>query len=315
MISILGSRLRQFVPTLVFVSLVAFLLRVIIPGGPAAALAGGGGQEAIDRINEQHGLDRPLYEQYLSWIGTFLRGDLGTSFKTGLPVSEMIGPRLASTIELVVISFVLVVVVGGGLGLLAAIKRDQAVGRFIFAASGLGVSIPVFWLATVTAGVFGVVLAVLPANGYTPPSEGLGPHVQSILMPVLIMSVPPSALMLRQVRSAMVLALESSYIRTAWAMGVSARRIYFDLALRNAAPPVLSLVPFIVALLVGELVVIDTVFVLPGLGAAIIDSINYRDFATLQTIVLMLAVAVLILSMLADLAAAALDPRRRKAVT
>lgn len=307
------NRLRVLIPTLFLITILTFSLRALIPGGVAEALASGSSNpDTIRMINERFGLDRPLWIQYFDWLGGLLRGDLGISYANGVPVWDVIAPRLGSTLEVVAFGAVVALLGGGALGMYAAIARDSRWGRFVFAASGLGVSIPVFWLATLCAGVLGATLGWLPVNGYTPWSEGFIPHVKSLLMPVVLVAVPATALMVRHVRSAMGAALESAYVRTAWAMGINSKRIYFDLALRNALGPIVTFVPFLIATLVGELVIIDVVFVLPGLGSAILDAVTFRDYSTLQAIVLMLAVAVVVLSMLADIIMVAIDPRRRK---
>ncbi|WP_313408544.1 ABC transporter permease [Aeromicrobium sp.] len=306
-------RLRVVIPTLLLITLLSFMLRVIIPGGPAEALLGGSDNpDTIKMINERYGLDRPVWEQYFSWIGGVLRGDFGISYATGLPVVDVLGPRMASTLEIVGLGMLVALLVGGAVGMFAAIKRETRFGRFVFAISGLGVSVPVFWISTMCVGIFGASLGWLPVNGYTPWSAGVGPHLESILMPVLLIAVPPTAFTIRHVRSAMVAALDSPYIRAARAMGVSSARINFDLALRNAVGPVITFIPFLASTLVGELVIIDVVFVLPGLGASIIDAVHFRDFAALQAIVLLLAFAVVMLSLIADLVLTAIDPRRRK---
>lgn len=311
--ALLLNRLRTFVPTLVLISVLSFMLRVIIPGGPAEALLGASDNpDTIRMINERYGLDDPVWVQYFRWLGDVLTGDFGTSFASGLPVSSVIGPRIASTVEVVGLGLLVALVVGGGLGLYAAIHSGSRSGAFLFAVSGLGVSVPLFWLATLCAGVVGATLHILPVNGYTPISQGLGAHVESLVMPVALIAVPSTALMIRHVRSSMVSVLASPYVRTARAMGIDRRRIYLDLALRNALGPVITFIPFLVSLLVGELVVIDIVFVLPGLGSAIIDAVHFRDYAVLQAIVLILALTVVTLSLLADLVLTAIDPRRGK---
>lgn len=307
------SRLRTFVPTLVLITVLSFLLRVIIPGGPADALLGSSDNpDTIRMINERYGLDDPLWIQYFRWLGEVFTGDFGTSFASGLPVSSVIGPRIASTVEIVGLGLLVSLVVGGALGLYAAIHRDSRAGSFLFAVSGLGVSVPLFWLATMCAGVFGATLHILPVNGYTSISDGLLPHIESIVMPVLLIAAPSTALMIRHVRSSMLSVLASPYVRTARAMGIDRRRIYFDLALRNAVGPVITFIPFLTSMLVGELVVIDIVFVLPGLGSAIVDAVHFRDYAVLQAIVLILALTVVTLSLVTDLVLTAVDPRRRK---
>lgn len=310
--TILG-RLRILIPALLITTILSFSLRVIIPGGPADALLGGSDNpDTIAMINERYGLADPMWLQYLNWLKGVVVGDFGISYATGLPVMDSVGPRLLPTIELVLLGAIFALVVGGALGMFGAVRRHTVAGRVVAAASGFGVSIPIFWLSTICAGVFGAWLGLLPVNGFTPLSDGLVPHLRSIIMPVILLAIPATALMTRHVRSSMIAALESPYIRTAWAMGISAKRVYFDLALRNAIGPIITFIPFLVAILVGELVIIDVVFVLPGLGSAIIDAVHFRDYASLQAIVVILASTVLILSMLADLALAAIDPRRRK---
>ncbi len=310
---ILLNRLRVLIPTIFLITILTFLLRAIIPGGVAEALASGSSNpETINMINERYGLDRPLWVQYFSWLGGVLQGDFGVSYANGVPVTDVLAPRLASSIQIVGFGALFAILGGGAVGMYAATARASRVGRFVFAASGLGVSIPVFWIATLSAGIFGATLGWLPVNGYTPLSEGFIPHVKSLAMPVVLVAVPATALMVRHVRSSMVAALESPYVRTAWAMGVSAKRIYFDLALRNALGPIVTFIPFLIATLVGELVIIDVVFVLPGLGSAVLDAVTFRDYSTLQAIVLLLALTVVVLSMLADLVLVAIDPRRRK---
>lgn len=313
MTRVLLSRLRVVIPTILMITVVTFGLRVIIPGGPADALLGGSDNpDTIRMINERYGLDLPLWQQYLNWLGGILSGDFGTSYATGLPVTDVIVPRLGSTAEIVLLGMLLALLVGGALGMFAAIRRNTMSGKFVFGASALGVSVPVFWLSTLCAGIFGATLGIFPVSGYTPIAEGLVPHLRSIVMPVVLIALPTTALMTRHVRSSMVAALESPFIRTAWAMGISARRVYFDLALKNAIGPVMSFLPFLAATLVGELVIIDVVFVLPGLGSAIIDAVHFRDYPALQAIVLLLSVTVITLSLVADLVLTAIDPRRRK---
>jgi peptide/nickel transport system permease protein len=313
MTKVLLSRLRVVLPTIFLITVVTFALRVIIPGGPADALLGGSDNpDTIKMINERYGLDQPIWQQYATWLGGVVTGDFGTSYATGMPVTDVIGPRLGSTVEVVVLGMLLALLVGGALGMFAAINRTTMGGKLVFAASALGVSVPVFWLSTMCAGIFGATLGIFPVNGYTPVSEGLVPHLKSIAMPVVLIALPTTALMTRHVRSSMVAVLESPYVRTAWAMGINAKRVYFDLALKNAVGPVMSFLPFLAATLVGELVIIDVVFVLPGLGSAIVDAVHFRDYPSLQAIVLLLSVAVIALSLVADLVLTAIDPRRRK---
>lgn len=309
-------RIKVFVPTLILVTVLIFALRLIIPGGAAEALAGDSATpDMIDALNERFGLDRPIVVQYLDWVQGVVTGDFGVSYASGLPVTDLLSSRVASTLEVVILGLLLSVIVGGVLGMASAILRTRPTGRAIFAASAIGVSVPVFWVSTMCAGYFGAKLGWLPANGRVPVSEGIGPHLESVLLPVVLIALPTTALLARQVRSGMVIALESPYVRTARAVGIGRTRIYFDLALRNAVGPVVSFMPLAIAGLVGESVIIDNVFVLPGLGSAITSAVHVRDFPTLQAIVLILAITVLLATLLADLVLLALDPRRRTETT
>ncbi|MEU5907203.1 ABC transporter permease [Micromonospora sp. NPDC047527] len=303
-------RLATFVPTLLLITLMVFGLQQIVPGGPAEAIAGAGStQESIDEINRQLGLDRPLVEQYTSWIGSLVRGDLGTSYFSREPVDTLLARRLEPTVLVVVSALVLALVIGGGAGLWAAARRRHLDGRSVLAVSGIGLAVPDFWLATIAAGFIGLDLALLPAVGYTPLGDDWVQTIRSIVLPVLVLSFATGALVCRHVRSAVGQALDSAHIRTAWAMGLSPRQVYLGDALRSAAPAVVTLLPLLVATLVGASVVVENVFAIPGLGSLVVQSVDNRDYATLQGAVLLMALLVLVLNFVADLVLARLDRR------
>lgn len=311
---IILGRLVTFFPTVFLVVTLVFAIRLVIPGGPAQAIAGDQADaQTIAAINHQLGLDRPLVEQFGSWLWNLSHGDLGISYTQRQPVTQILTQRLAPTLELVLGALVVVVVLGTLLGMLAAVKRRTPLGRSIFSASGVGLAVPDFWLATVAVGVFALSLGLVPAGGYEPISAGLLPNLRSVVLPIASLAIVNTALVTRHIRSAMVTTLESSHIRTAWAVGLPGHTIYFNYALRNSIGPLLTFIPVVVASLVGASAVVETVFNIPGLGSQIVSAATSRDYATLQAIVVLLAVMVLVLNLLADLALAIVDPRVRHA--
>jgi peptide/nickel transport system permease protein len=310
---LLLRRAATFIPTVFIATVLVFALRSLIPGGPAEALLGSAATpEAIAATNERLGLNHPIVVQYLHWLGGVLHGDMGQSYTSGVPVSEIIGERLAPTIELVFGALLIAIVVGGGAGMIAGIKRDRPSGGLILGLTGLGLSIPDFWLATIAAGLFGLTLRLVPAEGFVPISDGLGPNLHSAILPILVLALPVGTILARQVYSAVVAALRSPYVRTAWAMGIPARTVYFNCALRNAVAPVVTFIPLAIATLIGSAVVVESVFQIAGLGNEIVLAVDNRDFATVQAIVLLMAVLVLILNLIADVVVAMVDPRAHR---
>ncbi|MFT3852989.1 MAG: ABC transporter permease [Ilumatobacteraceae bacterium] len=313
MIRIILKRLLALVPTVLFVTIVVFLLRSIIPGGPAAALLGTNASDpaAVAQLNHRLGLDRPLYEQYLSWLGNLFRGDLGTSFSTQVPVSEIIVKRFEPTLLIVAGSVAISTIVGVAVGIFAAVRRTSAWGRLVFTTSGLGLSLPSFWVAAVASAWIGVTLGWLPAGGYVSPSDSLIDSFRTLIMPVLVLALTSTAMIARQIRAGMATALASPYVRTARAMGISHGRVNFDLAFRNAVAPLITLLPLVIAGLVGGSVIVESVFNIPGIGGVIVDSVSNRDYVTMQAMVLLLSLLVLLLNLVADVALMFIDPRIR----
>lgn len=314
MLKLLRRRLLAFVPTLVIGTFIVFLLQQLVPGGPAAALLGGDNMtpESIAAVNERLGLNRPLAVQYGDWAWRALRGDLGESFRSGTPVIVIIGQRLEATVSLIAGALLVAAIVGGALGIWAAIRREHWDGRTILAATGIGLSVPNFWLGTLVVGFFGVYLAVVPVSGYVPLSAGVVASFHSIVAPVLVMSMISTVMVARHLRSSMTLVLESVHVRTAHAVGLRPRDIYLNYALRIAAAPLVTFMPLVVAQLVGGTVVVERIFNIPGLGSGIMEAVNNRDYPTIQGIILVILLAVMVLNLIADLVLYALDPRLRQ---
>jgi peptide/nickel transport system permease protein len=306
-------RVIGIVPSVIVASLVVFALERLIPGGPAEALAGSSATaQSLAALNHQLGLDHPVYTLYWTWITGVLHGDFGSSYAGGQSVGSVIGPRIEPTVEIVLLALVISLVVGVVVGVVAAAHQRSKVVRVVFSASAFGIAIPDFWFASLLVGVFALVLRVVPATGFSPLSVGLADNLQSVILPVVTLSVINAAIMARQVRSAMLDVLAQPYIRAARAAGVGTGRIRWRYALSAAAPPVITLIPLLVAGLVGGSVVVENVMNIPGLGTGIVQAVTNRDYPTLQAIVLLMAVVVILLNLAADLVSARLDPRLRR---
>ncbi|MGE0798272.1 MAG: ABC transporter permease [Lautropia sp.] len=314
MLRLIRRRLLSLLPTILIGTLIVFMLQQLVPGGPAAALLGGDmTREAVEATNERLGLNRPLPVQYGAWLRDVLSGDLGVSFRSQEPVSRFILQRLAPTLELVVAALLVAVLAGGTLGIWAAVRREHRDGRAILALTGIGLSVPNFWLGTLVVGYFGVHLAVVPVGGFVPLSAGLWPSLHSVLAPTLVMAIISTVMIARHLRSSMTLVLESTHVRTARAAGLHPRDINLNYALRIAVAPLITFLPLVFSQLVGSTVVIERIFNIPGLGSGLVQAVNNRDYPTIQGVILVILLAVIVLNLLADLALQALDPRIRQA--
>jgi peptide/nickel transport system permease protein len=319
MARIILRRLATSVPTIVVSTILVFALRYLLPGGPVEAMIGGGtGQYTpaqIAAIKARLGLNAPVPVQYWHWITGVLHGNLGTSYYSQQPVTTVIGPRVIPSLELIVGALIVSTVIGGGLGILAAVKRGHPAGKAIQLSTGLGLSIPDFWLAAVAAGVLGLTWNIFPAVGFTPISEGLGRNLYTLTLPVLVLAIVTGSFLARHVSSAMASALDSPYIRSAWAMGLPPRTIYLNCALRNAVAPVITFIPLAFAALVGGTVLVENIYAIPGLGTEIVTSVTNEDYPVVQAIVLLVGVLVAVLNLLADVGLAFFDPRIRNAIS
>jgi peptide/nickel transport system permease protein len=319
MTTIILRRLATSIPTIFVSTILVFALRYLLPGGPVQAMIGGGSGQytasQIAAIEARLGLNAPVPVQYWHWLTGVLHGNLGTSYYSQQPVSTVIGPRVIPSLELIVGALIVSTVVGGGLGMIAAVKRGRPAGKVIQLASGLGLSIPDFWLAAVAAGVLRLTWDIFPAVGFTPLSQSLSGNIDTLTLPVLVLSVVTGSFLARHVSSAMAGALDSPYIRTAWAMGLPPRTIYLNCALRNAVAPVITFIPLAFTALVGGTVLVENIFAIPGLGTEIVSSVTNEDYPVVQAIVLLVGVLVAVLNLLADIGLALFDPRIRNAIS
>jgi len=297
---------------LLVVAVFVFLLLRLTPGDPAAVIAGDSATtEQIEQIRESLGLNEPLTTQFAIWFGNVLRGDLGESFFFRMSVVELIGQRIEPTLALALCTIVLAVAIAVPLGVLAAWRHGGWLDRILMGFSTLGFSIPVFVLAYLLIWLVSLHLGWLPVQGYKRLSEGFGPFLRHLILPALTLSVIYIALIARVTRAAVSEALTEDFVRTARAKGLPERRVLVRHALANAAVPIVTVIGIGLALLIGGVVVTESVYAIPGLGRLTVDAVLARDFPTIQGVILLFSVFYVLINLAIDLAYLALDPRIR----
>lgn len=295
-------------------SVVVFAFMAILPGDPAqVALGVNATPELLAKTRHAFGTDRPLITQYLDWMGGITHGDFGRSYVTGDAIGPQLIDRLGVTLWLVGAGMVVALVIALPLGTLAAVRHRKASGTAISGLSQLGVAIPVFIAAILLVQIFAVQLRWLPSGGWTPPDQNLGEWIRGLILPALSLGLVQGAVMTRYVRSAVLDTLGQDYLRTARSKGLRPYQALFRHGLRNASVPVVTVLGLQLATLLIGAVVVERVFVLPGLGSLLLDSVSSRDLLTVQGIVLVLVVAVLLVNFVVDLLYTVLDPRLREA--
>ena len=312
MLPFLARRLLSTVPVLLVVAVLVFLMLRLTPGDPAAILAGDAANEdQIARIRANLGLDRPIPVQFAIWAGNLARGDLGESFYYKTGVATLIGQRLEPTLSLAASTIFIAVLVAVPLGVLAAWRFGGWLDRALMGFSVLGFSIPVFVLAYVLILVFSIQLDWLPVQGYQRLADGVGPWLRHLILPSLTLSVIYIALIARVTRAAVLDTLGEDYIRTARAKGLPEAVVLVRHALANAAVPIATIIGIGVALLIGGVVVTESVYAIPGLGRLTVDAVLARDFPTIQGVILLFSLAYVGVNLLVDLSYVFFDPRIR----
>jgi len=312
MLSFLAKRLLATLPVLLVVALAVFMIVRLTPGDPAAIIGGDSATSAdLERIREQLGLTQPLWVQFGLWAGNVLSGDFGFSYYLNRPVTELIAQRIEPTLSLAGGTLLLAVCIAVPLGTIAAWRMGGWLDRGVMAFSVAGFSIPVFVVGYVLIYLLAMKLQWLPVQGYRRLDAGFGPWVERLVLPCLTLAVTYVALLARVTRAAVSEALTEDYIRTARAKGISERLVLSHHALRNAAVPVVTIIGVSAALLLGGVVVTETVFAIPGLGQLTVDAVLNRDFPVLQGVVLFFALLYVAVNLLVDLSYLVLDPRIR----
>lgn len=308
----IGRRALATIPVMLVVAFVVFMILRLSPGDPATVIAGDYASPAdIARIREQLGLNQPLAVQFVSWIGRLIQGDLGISIFSNLPVTTLIGQRLEPTLFLSLVTIVFSVLVAVPMGALAAFRSGSWIDRSVMVFAVLGFSIPVFVLAYFLVYGFSLQLKWLPVQGYKSPFDGIWPFVRHIALPAFTLSTFYIALVARITRASVLEVLEEDYIRTARAKGQIESKVLLVHALRNAAVPIVTVIGLGIALLIGGVVITESVYNIPGLGRLVVDAILKRDYPIIQGLILFFSFVYIILNLLIDIAYTMLDPRIR----
>ncbi|MGV3494388.1 MAG: ABC transporter permease [Ramlibacter sp.] len=304
-------RLAATLPVMGVVAVVVFLLIHLSPGDPAALIAGDfATEEDILKLRTALGLDLPLWQQFLAWLGRILTGDLGTSIFTQVPVTTLLGQRLEPTLSIAVITMGVAVLVSVPLGTLAAHRAGSWIDRLVMVFAVLSFSVPVFLVGYLLIYAFAIQLEWFPVQGYVPLAEGVGPWLRSLALPCLNLALLYMALLTRMTRATVLEVLQEDYIRTARAKGLGVLPVLGH-ALRNAAIPIATTVGVGIALLIGGVVVTETVFAIPGVGRLVIDSVQRHDYPVIQSVLLLSAGVYVLINLLIDLSYRLFDPRIR----
>ena len=306
----LCKRVLSTIPVLFLVSLVVCSMIHLTPGSPARAMLGPeASDEQVAALEEVMGLNDPLPVQYVNWISDLLHGDLGTSVSDNEPVLSMIVSHIGPTISVTIFALIIDLIVALPLGILAARKKGAAADQLVSVVSLFGVSLPDFLLGLLLMLLFAVQLGWFPSSGYVPLSDGLLAHIRSITLPSVALGFTYSALMMRMTKSAMYDALYKDYIKFARAKGVSASGVVMIHALKNASVKLLTIVGQAIVGMLSGAAVIETLFMIPGVGQLIVLSISRRDYEVIQAIVLLVAVINVLIMLLVDILYGLIDPR------
>ncbi|MGQ3355535.1 MAG: ABC transporter permease [Phreatobacter sp.] len=312
MLSYILRRLAATIPVLFTVAVMVFLMLRLTPGDPAAIIAGDNAttQQILD-IRTKLGLEQPILQQFFIWLGGLLRGELGESFFFRKTVFELISERIEPTLSLAFLTIVLAVCIAIPLGVLAAYKQGTWIDRIVMGFSVIGFSVPVFVIGYLLIYIFAIKLGWFPVQGYQRIGGGIWPWFRSLVLPAFTLSVIYVALIARMTRTSVLEVLSEDYIRTARAKGQTEMMVLFQHALKNAAVPIVTVVGIGVALLIGGVVVTESVYSIPGLGRLTVDAVLARDFPVIQAIILAFSLVYVLINLLVDLSYTIFDPRIR----
>jgi len=312
MLSFLGRRIIATIPVLLVVALIVFMMTRFAPGDPATAIVGDDASAAnLHRVRSNLGLNDSLPMQFGRWGWQLLHGSLGESFFLKKQVSELIGQRIEPTLALTCLTLIMTIMIAVPLGVIAAWRHGGWLDRMLMGFSALGFSVPAFVIGYMLIWLFALRWQLLPVQGYNRISDGLGPWLSHLVLPATTLSIIYVALIARVTRAAVAEAMTEDYIRTARAKGISETRVLVRHALANAAIPIVTVIGIGVALLIGGVVVTESVFAIPGLGSLTVDAVLSRDFPLIQGITLFFSVVYVVVNLLVDISYLVLDPRIR----
>ena len=313
MLSYILDRFRSSIVVLFVVSVITFFVLMIIPGNPAQLILGTDATpEAIAELHAAMGLDRPLYQQYLSWLLDLLKLDMGRSYVYGESVTVLIARSIPVTFSISIFAMILAVFIAFLFGMISAIKKNSIADYFSRSIMQLGAAIPSFWIGMVFIVYFGVKLKILPVSGFVPIEQSFAGFVKSITLPSVVLAIGEVGTLLRIIRSSMLDSLKQDYMDMARVKGLSAGKIYIKYALRGALTAPLTIIGMQFAKLAGGTVVIETIFALPGLGRLVLTAVEHRDIVLLQGLVMFITAMVIIITLFVDISVMFLNPRIKK---
>lgn len=312
MLTYVTKRLGSLCLSLIVASLVIFACIEIVPGDPASFMLGINAQpDTIQALRVELGLDQSLVQRYLGWVGGLLGGEMGTSYTYRTPVSDIVSDRLQVSLPLALYALTLTVVVAFPVGILAAARRGSVTDITVMGATQLGVAIPNFWFAILMVILFAINLRWFSAGGFPGWDAGIFPAMKALTLPAIALALPQASILARVMRSSLLDTLSEDYMRTARAKGLTRRQVLWRHALRNAMIPVLTIIGLQFSFLLAGAIIIENVFFLPGLGRLVFQAITQRDLIVVESVVMLLVFAVILLNFFVDIAYAWVDPRLR----
>src|SRR5918997_177699 len=312
MLRYIARRFLIAIPTLIIVSLLVFALQKLLPGDPVLTMAGEERDpQVLEYLRERYRLNDPIPVQYFVWITEAMRGNLGISLRTDIPVLDLILSKLPVTIELAIMAMIVALAIGIPAGIISAVKKGTAIDYTANVIALSGLSIPNFWLGIMLIMLISVRWKLLPASGYVPPTEDLWLNIKTMIMPAFVLGTGLAASLMRHTRSAMLGVMRSDYIRTARAKGLLSRKIILKHALRNALVPIVTLSTLLFGELLAGAVLTEQIFTIPGFGKLIVDAVFNRDYAVVQGVVLCTAVGFIFMNLVADVLYVLVNPRLR----
>ena len=312
MIRFLLARLLSMIVSLFAASVIIFAVLEIVPGDPAAFMLGlNASEETVAALRDELGLTRNPLARYVDWMGGMLIGDFGVSYTYRVPVAELVADRLLVSLPLAIYALILSTAIALPVGAIAAMRRGTATDFGIMGTTQLGIAIPNFWFAMLLVFVFAIGLRLFSAGGFPGWDAGALAGLKALTLPAIALALPQGSILARVTRSALLETLGQDYIRTARAKGLSERQTVYRHAFRNALIPVMTILGLQFAFLLAGAVIIENVFFLPGLGRLIFQGITQRDLVVVESVVMLLVFAVVLVNFLVDVAYAAIDPRLR----
>jgi len=312
MLTYVTKRLGSLCLSLIVASLVIFACIEIVPGDSASFMLGINAQpDTIQALRVELGLDQSLVQRYLGWVGGLLGGEMGTSYTYRTPVSDIVKDRLQVSLPLALYALTLTVVVAFPVGILAAARRGSVTDITVMGATQLGVAIPNFWFAILMVILFAINLRWFSAGGFPGWDAGIFPAMKALTLPAIALALPQASILARVMRSSLLDTLSEDYMRTARAKGLTRRQVLWRHALRNAMIPVLTIIGLQFSFLLAGAIIIENVFFLPGLGRLVFQAITQRDLIVVESVVMLLVFAVILLNFFVDIAYAWVDPRLR----